>query len=780
MTSRVFNTLLTSTLHILLKHRNIAAQNGSGQFIEVDPKYHGLSPTEMLFGRSPSSPTGSRRDHSDSTSTSSESTADQRRTETRMDDVFETKSDSDDGYQDNSKRASDENRGRRRSAPVQEHAPLHISEITGSAVRVRGRTVRAINSVVNQLLAVPVYFSELGQTIRNDELPGPIDFACKEFSQLKDLTAEKCRVIINNYIATKADNPNGTFLPGTTQSAKARAIKAITKLVAHPKFKSLSLEAQYVITQELMTYSIRTQGNSVQIVKVNSIRNARIYDSTLIDALPQVSLSLPHTKTAAANLPKIFQSAIDALSAIDQSNPEESNHAHPFNAARDVPAHIVNAVFSSLITARQEPLKTLTLTQQRDVLVRIALELIQTQYEFKSSKTIDLLIASLTVQTSVRGAETSYPQLSKLKAALNDSAPSSSSHRQLVRSQDVFRFLHCLDNFGANSRQVDAETIIRQVFPRHELAAPLARIIRKYPLIFDTDPFSGSSTGTSFVTDSQTWTSTQSRSSIPDSGSTSTLTMSGAKASSNPVEAILGNKNAKLFMDHVLLYSETSYDDLNLPSYGVPGKLVDAIKELSPSQKATIEVLIYTLLPTDTEPDQDVASPSRAQLFVEHLGLGNQTEIQTGNTEIKTGNTIDSKSTQPTFKSIQHKLRLNWQSTDPITEFFTPLLGTENADRLTKLINHSKLSKQELKELKQALPTDKKAYSVFMDALENILHSDSDNRLRVMRSLGIIADPEQQAREARSAAVEIQRIYRGHKTRQEIKTNAAAVEIQRK
>ncbi len=400
--------------------------------------------------------------------------------------------------------------------------------------------------------------------------------------------------IIDTYLVTVSRSGDATFSKGWFKSAHDLALSAITDLTETSNFKALAApNVQLDITTELMKYSIKyVDRSTAQIVHMDTIEGAAAFDPRIVKALTKSEIKVANTPENRTKVKAIFAEAIKSLNANIDGAPD--GRRHPLMAARYVSGRVAKEIAHRILnTATTAATDTLTLTrirttidaatdtltpiQKREVLVRIALELIASNYTFDPKDKSAILIADLTpaTYTPKDGDQVSFPRLSRYQRWLATPAPAGRP-QPLIDAQDVFRFLYNLDT-NKDGRGISAEQIVQTVFPAIDtLATPVAYLVRRFPLVFNVDSNTGKDLN---------------------------------------YEVLRLVEMTQSFKTAITEHSEETYETLLKRGYGLPAKLVAAAAR----NRADIEIFIKHVLPTDAEPGQAKESKSRARLMIDHL-----------------------------------------------------------------------------------------------------------------------------------------------------------------
>ncbi len=452
--------------------------------------------------------------------------------------------------------------------------------------------------------------------------------------------------LFDQYLAKVQHGPNATFSKGWgTASAQDRALSAITDLTKSREFKALPVNRQLQVTLELMKYSIKyVDKNTAQIVKFPTIEMAEAFDNRIVTALTQSKLKVAPTPENSIKVQAIFNEAIQILNTTIEPTDDTR---HPLMAARYVSGPVVADIAHQMLhpsapPARtwlsprekstdpvREALKGLDRIQMREVLVRIVLDLIASNYEFDPKNRIELGIASLATRIDTETSST-YLRLSKFQAWAN-SKSKNTQESALISPNDVLRFLYTLDNHEAESRSITAKDIVQRVFPAiGDLASTVTYLVRRFPLIFNTDPKTGTSLDEPPITPPETMhdngVSEIRKSSHPYSElAVEDIAVDMAPLTRSTRWSELGFQDFAIFekfRNAVHGHSEEEYDVLTRPTYGLGADLLAAVQ---PLDRPTLTQFVNDILPTDTEPGQAPRSKSRAKLLIEHLFPGEVT-----------------------------------------------------------------------------------------------------------------------------------------------------------
>ncbi len=430
----------------------------------------------------------------------------------------------------------------------------------------------------------------------NSTVDGINDFNTANGSTVKE--------IIDTYLVTVSRRSNATFSKGWFKSAHDVALSAITDLTETRNFKELHPTVQLRITQELMKYSIKyVDRSTAQIVHMDTIEGAAAFDPRIVKALTKSEIKVANTDGNRTKVKAIFAAAIQRLcTGIDDA---PADIPHPLMAARYVSGRVAKKIAHEILntTTIETATNGLTPIQKREVLVRIALELIASNYTFDPKDKSAILIAALTpaTYTPKDGDQVSFPRLSRYQRWLATAAPAApaGSPQPLIDAPDVFRFLYNLDT-NKDGRGISAEQIVQTVFPAIDtLATPVAYLVRRFPLVFNVDSNTGKSLDVPLVT---TTNRRRREDNVPEVSNT--WSALGFDTTLNP-----------MFKAAITEHSEETYETLLKRGYGLPAKLVAAAAQ----NRADIERFINHVLPTDSEPGQAKESKSRAQLMIEHL-----------------------------------------------------------------------------------------------------------------------------------------------------------------
>ena len=414
-------------------------------------------------------------------------------------------------------------------------------------------------------------------------------------------TGSNPKEIIDTYLVTVSSNPNATFSKGWFKSAHDVALSAITDLTETSKFKELHPTVQLDITQELMKYSIMyVDRSAAQIVHMDTIEGAAAFDHRIVKALTKSEIKVANTSENRTKVKAIFAEAIQLLKPVQTV--ADQHTCHPLMAARYVSGHVATEIAHRILTTGttiETATNGLTSIQKREVLVRIALELIASNYTFDPKDESAISIAAIAPATyTPKDGDQVFPRLSRYQSWSATQAPAGSP-QPLIDAQDVFRFLYNLDT-NKDGRGISAEQIVETVFPAIDtLATPVAYLVRRFPLVFNVTSDSGKSLDVPLQT-------TPNRRRKEDSVPEVSNTWSALK-----FDATL----SPMFKAAITVHSEETYETLLKPSYALPADLVAA----AAGNRAAIERFINHVLPTDAEPGQAKESKSRAQLMIEHL-----------------------------------------------------------------------------------------------------------------------------------------------------------------
>jgi hypothetical protein len=513
---------------------------------------------------------------------------------------------------------------------------------------------RALNAGLNQIIALfALYFTPDAVRIRQDvNHPRLIGIVC---NKLKNCGRSDIATTIDGYLAKVQNRPHATFSKGWVALAESRALAAITDLTESREFKELPIAKQLEVTQELMKYSIKyCDNNTVQIVKLSTIEQANAFNKTVISALTRSKLEVKSTRENQLKVRAIFDAAIDELN--NNTGPEPAaGTRHPLMAANYIPGHIVTDIVDDIFNhkrpstppksnARQanyrvptdsaetktilaQATRSLTPVQKREVLVRIVLDLIASNYEFDPKNRIELGIASLATRLDL--ATSTYLSLSKFQAWAN-SKSKNTPESSLISPKDVLRFLYTLDTHEAEGCSITAKDIVQRVFPAiGDLTSPVTYLVRRFPLIFNTDPKTGTSLGEPVITDSAP---------MHDGGApVSSISHQYSEVAVQDIDIDIAplTKSTRWsdlrFQDAAIFdefrnavhgHSEEEYDVLTLPTYGLGQGLLTAVQNLDWN---TLTQFVNDILPTDTEPGQESGTRSRAELLIDHLFPGSVT-----------------------------------------------------------------------------------------------------------------------------------------------------------